>query len=110
MAEKANVFISYARADGSEQSKRLFDALTADGITAWRDQRINPYAGMDAEIETALDAATYVAVIITPDVKKAAQLLRQLSDRVERVYSDAHHQLQRKARSHRLMNCSRPPG
>jgi hypothetical protein len=41
MAKKANVFMSYARADGSEQSQRLFEALAADGITARRDHRMS---------------------------------------------------------------------
>lgn len=76
MTETANVFISYAREDGTEHSIRLRDELTKSKITCWRDERIDPTVDFTREIEEALEAATHVAVIVTPDLKRADSFVR----------------------------------
>ncbi|MEO1166624.1 MAG: TIR domain-containing protein [Chloroflexota bacterium] len=76
MIKTPNVFISYARADGQDHSKNLRDALIADGIACWRDDRIDPTIDFTGEIETALNGATHVAVIVTADLKRADSFVR----------------------------------
>jgi hypothetical protein len=72
MPDAHNVFISYARIDGSEYAERLYRDLAARHITAWRDTRnMNPYEDFTGEIETAIRAASHVAVIVAPDVRCA---------------------------------------
>lgn len=75
-AAKPNVFISYARKDGSDESLRLFEDLKARGIDAWRDNRIDPTVDFTGEIEAGIDEATHVAVIVTPDLKRADSFVR----------------------------------
>jgi very-short-patch-repair endonuclease/formylglycine-generating enzyme required for sulfatase activity len=75
-AVKPNVFISYARKDGSDESLRLYEDLQARGIDAWRDNRIDPTVDFTSEIETAFDEATHVAVIVTPDLKRSDSFVR----------------------------------
>jgi hypothetical protein len=76
MPESANVFISYARADGASQSAQLRDALKSQGIAYWRDERIDPTVDFTGEIEQALEAASHIAVVITPDVKRVDSFVR----------------------------------
>jgi formylglycine-generating enzyme required for sulfatase activity len=76
MLDKLNVFISYARKDGSAESLRLYQDLKARGVDAWRDNRIDPTVDFTGEIETAIDEATHVAVIVTPDLKRADSFVR----------------------------------
>jgi len=70
------IFISYARKDGADESLRLYNDLQADGIGAWRDNRIDPTADFTSEIEEAIDTATHVVVIVTPDLKRADSFVR----------------------------------
>jgi formylglycine-generating enzyme required for sulfatase activity len=70
------VFISYARKDGSDHSRRLYTALCDQGIGAWRDDRIDPTVDFTGEIEEALEQATHVAVVVTPDVKRGDSFVR----------------------------------
>lgn len=70
------IFISYARADGTDKSLQLFEQLQADGIRAWRDNRIDPAIDFTGEIEQALDEATHVVIIVTPDLKRADSFVR----------------------------------
>lgn len=72
----AQIFISYARKDGADESLRLYIDLQAHGIDAWRDDRIDPTSDFTSEIEDAIDNATHVAVIITPDLKRADSFVR----------------------------------
>jgi formylglycine-generating enzyme required for sulfatase activity len=75
--QSVNVFISYARKDGYERSERLYKDLQAKGIAAWRDiQLLDPTVDFTGEIEAAIDNATHVVVIITPDVKRADSFVR----------------------------------
>jgi formylglycine-generating enzyme required for sulfatase activity len=76
MTMKPNVFISYARKDGSEESLRLYEDLKPRGIDTWRDNRIDPAVDFTGEIEAAIDEATHVAVIVTPDLKRADSFVR----------------------------------
>lgn len=72
----AQIFISYARKDGADKSLRLYNDLQASGIGVWRDNRIDPTADFTGEIEAAIDDATHVAVIVTPDLKRADSFVR----------------------------------
>ncbi len=72
----AQIFISYARKDGTNASLGLYEALQADGIGAWRDNRIDPTVDFTGEIETAINDATHVVVIVTPDLKRADSFVR----------------------------------
>jgi serine/threonine protein kinase/formylglycine-generating enzyme required for sulfatase activity len=73
----ANVFISYARKDGSNDAERLYQHLRAQGMAVWRDVRdLDPYKGFDAGIEGAMKAATHVVVLLTPDVERADSFVR----------------------------------
>jgi formylglycine-generating enzyme required for sulfatase activity len=77
MPTQPNVFISYARADGSDYADRLYNELSANKITSWRDTRnLDPYAGFDAEIEIALEAATHIVVCCTADIKRTDSFVR----------------------------------
>lgn len=75
-AVKPNVFISYARKDGSDKSLNLYTDLRTRGIDVWRDNRIDPNVDFTGEIETAIEEATHVAVIVTPDIKRANSFVR----------------------------------
>ncbi|HEX2619259.1 MAG TPA: SUMF1/EgtB/PvdO family nonheme iron enzyme, partial [Phototrophicaceae bacterium] len=70
------VFISYARADGADYSLRLYDALNNAGIRAWRDNRLDPALDFTGEIEEAINRATHVVVVVTPDLKRADSFVR----------------------------------
>ena len=73
---ETNIFISYARKDGADESLRLYNDLQTDGIAVWRDDRIDPTADFTGEIEAAINDATHVAVIVTPDLKRADSFVR----------------------------------
>ncbi len=78
MPDAHNVFISYARKDGSAYAERLYRDLTSRGITAWRDTRdLDPYEDFGGEIERGILGATHVAVIITPDVRRTESFVRR---------------------------------
>lgn len=70
------VFISYARKDGAEQSLRLANELNERGISTWRDDRIGIAADFTSEIEAGIDNATHMVVIVTPDVKRDDSFVR----------------------------------
>jgi hypothetical protein len=73
-----HVFISYARKDGSDEAEHLYNTLTARDIAAWRDTKnLNPYEDFGGEIEAGIDIATHVAVIVTPDVRRADSFVRR---------------------------------
>lgn len=70
------VFISYSRKDGAGESQRLYAELEANGVGAWRDNRINPAVDFTGEIEDAIERATHFAVVLTPDVKRSDSFVR----------------------------------
>ncbi len=72
----AQIFISYARKDGADESLRLYNDLQASGIGAWRDNRIDPTADFSGEIEDGINGATHVVVVVTPDLKRADSFVR----------------------------------
>ena len=64
------VFISYARRDGSQLAARLDRDLQAVGYSTWRDVRsIDPYQDFSGEIEAGIRSAELVVVCITPSVE-----------------------------------------
>lgn len=75
---KPHIFISYSRVDGEPHVSRLEEALKADGVLVWRDTR-NLKADQDftADIEGAIEAASHVAVILTPDTKRENSFVRR---------------------------------
>src|SRR5690349_20726148 len=73
-----NVFISYARKDGSDEAEQLYDDLQRHGIAAWRDTKnLDPYADFGGEIEQAITNASHVAVCITPDIRRVDSFVRR---------------------------------
>ena len=71
------LFISYARKDGTDYCERLYEQLNEQGMQAWRDQRdLDPYTGFDAKIEQAIEEATHLLAIITPDIKREDSFVR----------------------------------
>ncbi len=78
MPDPLNIFISYARKDGSDEAEHLYRDLTGRGITAWRDTKnLDPYQDFSGEIETAITNATHVCVIVTPDIRRADSFVRR---------------------------------
>lgn len=68
-AQFPKVFISYARADGSEYASRLYETLEAGGYNPWRDKRnLDPFRDFTAEIEMAIRQTDYVVVCLTPSI------------------------------------------
>jgi TIR domain/NACHT domain len=66
-----NVFISYTRAGGLELAAQLEDALRGEGYDTWRDVRnLDPFQDCYVEIEDAIERATHVVVLLTPDLPK----------------------------------------
>jgi len=73
-----HLFISYARKDGGVNAERIDRTFAGAGFTTWRDTRgIDPTADFTAEIEKAIEAATYVIACITPDVKRDDSFVRR---------------------------------
>ena len=63
------VFISYARIDGTDVAARLDKALRERGYTTWRDVRsIDPFKDFSAEIEVGIRDAKFVVVCVTPSL------------------------------------------
>src|SRR5579862_5922980 len=73
-----HIFISYARGDGHNHAEKLYEALSARGIRAWRDTRnLNPYQDFTAELEKAIEGASQVAVCLTQDTKRDNSFVRR---------------------------------
>jgi hypothetical protein len=73
-----HLFISYARKDGAVDAERIDRTLAGAGFTTWRDTRgIDPTVDFTAEIEKAIESATYVVACITPDVKRDDSFVRR---------------------------------
>ena len=68
---KTRIFISYARKDGAELARRLFDAFNArSGWSAWMDIKLQAEELFSMETQKALLAADYVVVVLSPDVNR----------------------------------------
>jgi hypothetical protein len=75
---KGHVFISYARADGSEHALGLERALRIEGFTTWRDVRnIDLSADFTSEIENAIKSSLAVVLCVTPDTSRPDSFVRR---------------------------------
>lgn len=72
------VFLSYARADGSEQARHLERVLRLEGFTTWRDTRdLDLSADFTSEIENAIRNCLAVVLCVTPDVIRSDSFVRR---------------------------------
>jgi hypothetical protein len=63
------VFLSYARADGTEPAQLLQSELESAGFEVWRDVRdLNSFVDFGVGIERAIVAADVVVVCLTPSI------------------------------------------
>ena len=83
MAAEHSAFISYSRAD-SEFALRLARDLKAAGARVWLDQiDIVPGASWDNAVETALMAAEYMLLILSPSSAKSDNVRDEVSYALE---------------------------
>lgn len=76
-ADERHVFISHAWIDGTEHAQRLYDALTARGISAWLDKtNLNPFNDFSGEIDRQIKRASHVVVCVTPDIDREDSYVR----------------------------------
>jgi hypothetical protein len=76
--DKGHVFISYARADGSEHALGLERALRIEGFTTWLDVRdIDLSADFTSEIENAIKSAVAVVLCVTQDISRPDSFVRR---------------------------------
>ena len=72
------VFISYARADGSEHAQELERTLRLEGFTTWRDVRdIDLSVDFTSEIENAIKSSVAVVLCLTPDTGRPDSFMRR---------------------------------
>jgi DNA polymerase III delta prime subunit len=73
-----HVFISYARADGSQHARELERVLRLEGFTTWRDVRdLEWSADFTSELENAIKSSLAVVLCVTPDVGRADSFVRR---------------------------------
>jgi len=61
-----DVFVSYARADGSEMALRIVNALERRGKQVWFDtEDIPPAVTFTPEIQTGIDGSDAFAIVVT---------------------------------------------
>jgi hypothetical protein len=73
-----HVFISYARADGSQHARELERVLRLEGSTTWRDVRdLEWSADFTSELENAIKSSLAVVLCVTPDVGRADSFVRR---------------------------------
>src|SRR5215472_17191688 len=73
-----DVFISYARKDGSQYAERLERDFVAAGLKPWRDQRdLDPNQDYTAELEHAIENSESVVCCMTPDTKRDDSFVRR---------------------------------
>lgn len=78
MGGLGHIFLSYARTDGSEFVHKLDKALPKEGFKTWLDERgIDPSQDFTAELEQAIEAASYVVTCVTPDIKRPDSFVRR---------------------------------
>src|SRR5262249_38777991 len=70
--QRAGVFISYARSDGSEFAHRLRHELEQQNIKLWQD-RVGMEGGRDwwLQITEALDNVNFLLLVVTPNALKS---------------------------------------
>lgn len=66
------VFLSYARADGSEAAALVEEQLKSAGFKVWRDVRdLDPFNDFSVEIERAIIAAEMIVVLVTQSISES---------------------------------------
>jgi DNA polymerase III delta prime subunit len=72
------VFLSYARADGSQYAQELERTLRLEGFTTWRDARdLDLSADFTSEIENAIRSSVAVVLCLTPDTDRSDSFVRR---------------------------------
>jgi hypothetical protein len=72
------VFISYARADGSQHAQELERTLRLEGFATWRDARdLDLSADFTSEIENAIRSSVAVVLCLTPDTDRPDSFVRR---------------------------------
>jgi hypothetical protein len=75
----AHIFLSYSRRD-SAAMERVRDTLRAGGLEVWTDERLKPGTpSWRNAIETAIEGAGAVVVLMSPDSKRSEWVERELS-------------------------------
>jgi len=73
-----DVFISYARKDGSEYAERLDNGFVTAGLKAWRDRRdLDPDQDFTGELEEGIENSDSVICCITPDTHRNDSFVRR---------------------------------
>jgi len=73
-----DVFISYARQDGSAHAERLEHDLSSAGFRTWRDKRdLDPDQDFTAVLEEAIERSRRIVCCITPDVRRSTSFVRR---------------------------------
>ncbi len=77
-AQQYDVFISYARLDGTVRAMQLERDLQAEGFTTWRDTRdLDPDQDFTVELEHAIEQSARVVVCITPATRREDTFVRR---------------------------------
>lgn len=72
------VFLSYARADGSQYAQELERTLRLEGFATWRDVRdLDLSADFTSEIENAIKSSIAVVLCVTPDTGRPDSFVRR---------------------------------
>jgi len=72
------VFLSYARADGSQHVQELDQMLQLEGFATWRDTRdLGLSADFTSEIENAIKSSVAVVLCLTPDTERPDSFVRR---------------------------------
>jgi formylglycine-generating enzyme required for sulfatase activity len=67
----AHVFISYAKKDTRPQAEALYNLLNStEGWSAWMDTTLEVGSSWAAQIQSEIDRADYVVVLLSPDVNR----------------------------------------
>jgi len=77
-AESSDIFVSYARSDGSTYASRLVTHLTAAGYRVWWDQRsLDCYADFTSELEMAIARTRIMVVCVTAGATSPDSFVRR---------------------------------
>src|SRR5262245_44845946 len=81
------IFISYARPD-QETALELYEWLTKRGYSVWIDARkLKPGQNWDHEIRRALDASSFVLIILSKNSKdKRGYVQREIKIALDKLY------------------------
>ncbi|HEX2907062.1 MAG TPA: toll/interleukin-1 receptor domain-containing protein, partial [Phototrophicaceae bacterium] len=73
------IFLSYSRRD-EDLMHRVRDSLRADGLEVWTDENLAPGTrSWKSAIESALENASCLVVILSPDSKKSAWVREEMN-------------------------------